>query len=210
MFELNVKIDVASQVSRLNKLRDTLGDEVLADTLNRTMQGARTKMVENITRTYNIAPSRVRLKLVLLKASRARRTYTATLLGNERGAKGRSLNMKAFLTNKTTRIQKRAARLQKAFGGRVVPVLQFQVIRGGGSKQVPGAFIIRGGKFGGEPVFIRDDRPGSWNGIRPLQTIDVPQMFEAHKVQDPVQAWIRENFARLFEQRANYWLAKYR
>lgn len=210
MFSLNVKLDVKEQVARLNKLRDTLGDEVIADTLNRTMQGARTQMTDNIVRTYNIKASRVRLKLELVKASRARARFTAALLGNNRGNKGRSLNMKEFLTTATSKIEKKRSRLAWAFGGRVVPVLQFQVLRGGGAKQIEGAFIIKGAKFKGSPVFIRDDRPGNWHGIRPLQTIDVPQMFEAKKVQIPVQNWIGENFARIFEQRANYWLSKYR
>jgi hypothetical protein len=195
MFTLNVKADVASTVAYLNRVKDGLGSQVITASLNKTIATVNTQMVRGIAQTYNVKQSDIRDKLSIQKARRAGENFEAILYGNPYGRKRRALNLIHFLQTRKTL----AAYRRKGARGR--DVLQFQIIKGK-TVTVPGAFILN---VPGSPVFHRTGV--GRKAIEPLYTVGIPQMFMAHKVQDPVQAMIPVEFAKQFEQAFRYFLS---
>jgi len=72
--------------------------------------------------------------------------------------------------------------------------LHFQIKRAGGKKMIKGAFI--GNK--GRTVFIREGRERL--PIKALATIDVPQMFNARRINSIVRAVMLKRFETNFRR----------
>lgn len=197
MFTLDIRADFSKQIAMLNNLKKGLGDQVIVPSLNATIAQTQTKMIAGITETYNIKAADVRAKMSQTRAKRTGQQFEATLYGNPYGRSRRALNIGRFLVGMTKRQQKRAAKAAKAFGGRIEPT--FQVLKAGSPHTIEKAFILN---VPGHPAFHRVD-----GKMKPLYTIGVPQMFMAHKVQDPVQAWIPGKFAEIFESKARYFMS---
>jgi hypothetical protein len=196
MFTLDVKADVQPTIAYLNRIKDGLGDQVIASTLNKTIDQTQTQMVRGIASTYNIKQTDIRQKLSKQRASRAGQRFTATLFGNPFGRARRALNVIRFLERVTTLAQAR-----KRGKAGTLAELHFKILKAGGKSTIKGAFVLN---VAGTPVFRRTG-PGR-KEIEPVRTVGVPQMFMAHKVQDPVQRWIPAKFAELFEDRMRYFL----
>ncbi len=196
MFTLNVKIDTKPVIDHLNAIKKGLGDQAITSALNDTAAQARTQMIRGITATYAIPASLVRERLSLSRASRNGLRFTATLIGNPNNRAKRSMNLIHFIEKSVTLAQAKKRRKDDTLN-----TLRVQILKAGGKKLLPGAFI--GNK--GRTVFMRTG-PGRLP-IVPVQTVGVPQMFSAHKVQDPVTRWIRDNFPRIFESKAKYFLS---
>ena len=75
--------------------------------------------------------------------------------------------------------------------------------RGGGRKLIAGAFIANQGRT----VFIR--KAGQGRAITPVETIDVPQMFNTRRINEAVRQIIVERFPRIFENEARYFVNKF-
>ena len=199
MFTLDVKAYVGPAIDYLNRLKAGLGDQVIVSSLNKTVAQASTQMARGISQTYNIKVSDVKSMLSIQRAKRAGKLFTATLVGNPFGTSKRSLNVIRFLEKVVTLAQ---ARKRKKAG--TLNQLQFQILRTGGKTLIHGAFI--GNK--GRTVFMREG-PGRLP-IKAVQTIGVPQMFQAKKVQLPVQQLITDNFPRIFDSEFRYYVSTLR
>jgi hypothetical protein len=198
MFTLNVKCDVQPTIDYLNRIAKDLGDKAIASALNKTIAQTRTQMIRGITGEYVIKAADVRERLQVHRAKRAGLAFTATLFGNPAGRAKRAMNVIHFVAQKATL---RAYRKKGSTGG---PVLMVKIKRAGGAKPIAGAFIANNGRT----VFRRVGK--SRLPIVPVQTIGVPQMFNAKKVQLPVQRWINENFPRIFDREVRYFLSTVR
>ena len=113
------------------------------------------------------------------------------------------MNIIAFVERSVTMAQARK-RMRAGEGGthtlkhgtkvRQALELRFQIKRGGGKKMIKGAFI--GNK--GRTVFIREGKERT--PIRALSTIDVPQMFNAQRINAPVRKVMIERFPAAFKR----------
>ncbi len=201
MFTLNVRADVKGTIDYLNRVQKGIGDKVLVESLNRTIggpnSGANKQMIDGIANTYNIKKSDIREKLSIRKASRKGQVFSAELRGNPYGRSRRALNVIRFLKGSIAAAQRRKVR-KVGRGEGTKRDLQFQIAKGA-VKTIDGAFILN---VPGNPVVRRID--GRLVGV---QTIGVPQMFQARKVQDPVIRWIEANFPVIFDGRVKYYLS---
>jgi hypothetical protein len=163
--------------------------------LNKTADGAKTRMVRAISSTYKINQSVVREKLFISRATRkGGATFTAALLGSGKP----SMNVIRFLEAKVTLAEAKRRRKSGTLNE-----LRFQILRAGGLKTIDGAFI--GNK--GRTVFRRTGK--SRLPIEPIQTIDIPGMFRSRKNTGEVTSWIQDNFNRIFERELKFYLGKY-
>jgi hypothetical protein len=152
-------------------------------------------MIRGITGEYNLKASDVRERLRVRRAQRSGMQFTATLVGNPQGRAKRAMNIIRFVEKSVSLAESKRRRKRGDLGAVFV-----KIKRAGGRKAIQGAFI---GNLG-RTVFRRTG-PGRLP-IEPVSTIGVPQMFQAKKVQIPVQRWITENFPRIFEADATYFL----
>lgn len=199
MFELKVAGDDRPGIDYLYRVKAGLGDKALVSALNATASQARTQMIRGITREYKINASLVRERLQVQRAKRNGMQFTATLLGNPAGMKGRAMNLIHFVERVTTLASARKRRKQGTLND-----VYFQIRRTGGKQTIEGTFIANQGRT----VFRRVGP--SRLPIEPIQTIGVPQMFQAKKVQLPVQRWITDNFPRIWDHELRYYLSTVR
>ena len=196
MFSINVKADVKPAVDYLNRIAKGIGDKALTSALNKTVAQARTQMIRGITSEYAISAATVRERLQLQRASRTGMQFTATLIGNPAGRAKRAMNVIRFIEKSVSLAQARKRRKAGTLGA-----LRFKIRRAGGLQTIAGAFIANNGRT----VFRRTGKARL--PIEAVSTIGVPQMFNAKKVQIPVQRWITENFPRIFDRETRYFLS---
>jgi hypothetical protein len=171
---ISIQTNFPEVAADLARLQATMASQVLARSMNRTIEQARTEMSRQIRAEYNLGAAYVRDRLSIKRAfaSAGQFNLSAELRG---GGKRRSANVITF-----------GAR--RAADG--VSVL----IRKGQRKTIKGSFI--GNK--GRTVFKRDGKERL--PISPVQTIDVAQMFNARRINAAVQAAMLAKFPAIFER----------
>jgi hypothetical protein len=184
------------QVQRaLDSLQAEVGAKAAARAVNATIAQAKTAMVKEIRTEYVVPASYVRDRLRIKRA-----TFFKGVL-----------NVEAVLDAQD---KPRSANLIRFTARRTGAGVSVKIKRAGARKVVRGAFI--GNK--GRTVFERV--PGTrmagrkWGGkhgekIRPVQTIDVPQMFNAKRINAAVVALMRAKFPTIFERELAYALAQF-
>lgn len=180
---------------QLDALRSEVADKATARALNRTIEQARTAMSREIRQEFAIDAKTVREKLRIKRA-----TFRAGVLGLQAAleADGR----------------KRSANLIR-FGARMGSNgLTVKIKRAGGRKRVANAFI--GNK--GRTVFERipgtkmaSRRYGGKHGerIKPVQTIDVAQMFNTKRINAAVVAVMQARFPAIFQRELAFALGQF-
>ncbi len=184
------------QVQReLAGLRRDIADKATARALNRTIEQARTQMSREIRREYVVDSRFVGQRLRIKRATffNGRLGLEAVLDAQE---KPRSANLIRFGAKK------------------VKDGVSVKIKRGGQRKVVRNAFI--GNK--GRTVFTRE--PGTkmasrrWGGkhgerIAPVQTVDLPQMFNAKRINAAVVAAMQARFPAIFERELAFLLGAF-
>lgn len=195
--QLSVKADFKDVQRKLDGLRKDIATKVMVQTINRTMDQAKTSMVKQITSEYNVKSSYVRDRLRIRRASFSQGLFqaSASLIGTGK----RSANMIAFLNGKPTKSG----------------ALRFKVRKGAGRSSINGAFVGNKGRtvfrrVPGTTMASRSKYAGTKHAqqIEPVQTIDVPQMFNAKRVNQVVLGVIRQRFSAVFDQQMRYYLER--
>jgi hypothetical protein len=168
-------------LKNIQALPGELQNKTLNAALNKTAASARVEMTRAITSTYNIKSNQVRNALDIRRAATKHKMLTAILraFGSSK-RKGRSLNLIHFIENKVSLAEGRRRKKSGTHNA-----LRFKIKKTGGLKMIDGAFI--GNK--GRTVFVREGGVTRLP-IRPLQVIDVPQMFTNQKLNQRVIAKI--------------------
>lgn len=186
--ELKISTNFPEVQRQIDRLARDVADSALRSAVNRTMAQGQTQMVRAIAGEFNLAQSKIREKLFLRKA----------------GFKAGRLGVEATLESKTPGGRRRAINVIN-FGARTTQRgLTAKIRRSGGRVVVHGQGFM-GNK--GRTAFVRvgDKRLP----IKPLQTVDVPQMFNTRRINAPVVAFIRRKFPELFEREARYYTDRF-
>lgn len=180
---INIRTNFPDVARQLGRLQDDMAGQVLARSINRTMDIAKTAMSKEIRSEFNVSAAYVRDRLRIKRAfSKAGQfTVSADLIGGD--GKRRSANVIAF-----------GAR--KAAEG--VSVL----IRKGQRKTIKGSFI--GNK--GRTVFRRVGKARL--PIEPVRTIDVGQMFNTRRINAAVVAAMDMRFPVIFQRELRFALSR--
>lgn len=193
---MRIDIDVrgvSDLVQNLNRIKDDLGKaQATGAAINKVAAKAQAEINRSITQRYAIKADQVRNSVVLSRASaKADRLEASISIFGSPSKRGRSMNMIRFLA--AYQAAGRAVKLRGYRGSKkelkaLGVQLGFQILRGGGLKQIPGAFV--GNK--GRTVFMRvpgKQMPGRSGrltkhseAIVPVQVIGVSQMFNSNVI----------------------------
>lgn len=181
---ISVRTNFPDVMKQLDKLQDDIGNKVMVRSLNKTIDQGKIEMARDISREYRIGVATVKDRLTVRRASAKRGMVKfEVVLEATRKGKGRSMNLISFVTTIPKRTKK----------GKLGQV-KFQVKRDGGRKTIPGAFI--GNK--GRTMFIRTGKERL--PIKALNTIDVPQMFNAKRINAAVVRVMLQKFQQNFDR----------
>jgi hypothetical protein len=188
MVQLTITTNFPDVQRRLSTLQSDLAARVLSTTVNRTLAQAQTEMSKRIREEFNLSAAKVREKLFLRRA----------------GFKSGRFTIEGALQSRDPRGRRRAINLIN-FGAReTAQGLTVKIKRGGGR-----VVASRRGFIGnnGRTAFKRvgDKRLP----IQPLQTIDVPQMFNTRRINAAVVRKIRERFPVIFERELQFYLRRF-
>ena len=205
-----IKVDVrgVSEVRRsLSRLQTDLRDRAMSAALNKVAEKANTEIKRAVTAEFNISASDVANAITLRKARGADLQATLSIFGSRR-KRGRSLNVVHFLEKSITlgeakRRSKKGQLYGVGRGGRLLPVLGFKFKKGGGVKQIEGAFLANKGRT----VFVRtgDKRLP----IKPVQMIGVSQMFSAERIRQRVMNRIDRDLVTEVDRAVKMVLARF-
>lgn len=167
--------------------------------LNKVAEKGRAEVVRGVTERFAIKSADVRVSIALRRATRKSSGLMAVIdVFGSPTKRGRSMNMIRFLAA----LQQQRARGSKATKKQIAALgqqLGFTITKGGGLKQIPGAFV--GNK--GRTIFHRVDgkqmasRSGpltkNSQAIEPVQVIGVSQMFKTRTIERRVMQVINDN-----------------
>lgn len=192
MTSISIKTDFSGVQRNLDQLSESLQKKIVPAALNKVVAKANTTMVREIVSTFNIKSAEVRAKLRIIRAKKDFSQWVATLDPFAGGKRGRAMNVIHFAEKKVTLAEGR----RRAKAG-TQDLLRFQIKKAGGKKVIKGAFIGNRGRT----VF---ERTGDKRlPIKPVVTIDVPQMFNMRRINDAVVKRINDELAIEFDRAIN-------
>lgn len=195
--QLTVTSNFPAIQKALNQLRSDIRDRALVSAINKTLDQAQTQMVRSITGEFAVTAGYVRQRLRIRRA--VARGTAVTLEGSLIGSTGkRSANIIAFVERVTTLA---AGRKRAKLGTR--NLLYVRIKRGGTAVPLPGAFIGNDGRT----VFERVGK--SRLPIRPVQVIDVPQMFNTRRISSVVVKFMQDKFPAIFDHEAKFFTDRF-
>lgn len=200
MIAIDIRTNFAVVERKLGALRKDIHDKALASAINKTIDLGRTQMVRTITDEFSVKAAYVRERLRVKRASpkQGRFRIEGSLIGGKAGAK-RSANIIAFVERSVTlaeaRRRKKAGTLDRLF---------VKVKRKAPRKALrEGAFI--GNK--GRTVFERVGKERL--PIKPVQVIDVAQMFNTKRINSVVRKMMETRFPGVFEREARFYTQRF-
>jgi len=196
--QLTIETNFPQVEAQLKRLREDIGKRTLASAINKTIDQAKVQMQREIAAEFNVTSGFVRERLRVRRASAKGLTIEAELIGG-RGDRRRAMNIIHFVEKSVSLATAR----RRAKAG-TLKTLHVKVKRKGGSKPLAGAFI--GNK--GRTVFEREG--DARLPIRPVQVIDVPQMFNTRRINQAVVAKILAKFPELFEREARFYTERFK
>ena len=179
MIRLDVRPDLRTIERELTRLESGLRDRAITAAINKTGDKARAEMTRRITSEFAIKARDVRGQIVLRRASAKGAGLVAELEAFGRRGGKRSLNVVHFGARQTA--QGVTLRIKKS----------------GGRKLIKHAFIANQGRT----VFIRAGKRRL--PIQPVETIDVPQMFNTKRINGAVLAKIKRELPVELERAFN-------
>lgn len=191
---ISIRNNFPKVAAQLDRLALDVGKKAMVRALNKTIGQGHTQMARAISREFRISVStakdRLNVRRAFIKgAGGSTFSFEARLEATQR-RKGRSMNLIAFVAG--GKVSKASAKRQgnAALAGQ----LQIQIKRSGGKKVIPGAFVGNDGRT----VFIRKGKKRL--PIKPINTIDVPQMFNTKRINSVVREVMLKNFSANFQR----------
>lgn len=186
---INIRNNFPAVSAALDRVALDAGNKAMVRALNATVEQGKTQMARQISQEFRVTVGKAKERLDVRKATLKGALRFEALLEATRRGQGRSMNLIAFVED---RVSLAEARRRSRRG--TMNQLHFQIKRAGGKKMIKGAFI--GNK--GRTVFIREGRERL--PIKALATIDVPQMFNARRINSIVRAVMLKRFETNFRR----------
>ena len=183
--QLTIKTNFPDVQRAIDNLSADIANKVTARAVNRTVEQAKTAMVKEIRSTYAVTSSYVRERLRIKRATFKAGQFgiRAELIGGD--GKRRSANVINF----------GARQIRKG--------VSIKVRRDKRRSVIKSAFIANNGRT----VFRRTG--AARLPIEPVRTIDIPQMFNAKRVNRAVIAAAQAKFPAIFKREMDYALSKF-
>ena len=186
MVAISVRTNFPEVQRKLDRLQSDIGTKALASAVNKTLALSRTEMSKQIRAEFNLSASKVREKLHIRKATfKAGRfsiegSFSSSTKGGRRAINVINFAARQGLRGVTVKIKKQGAR-----------------------KTIKGAFTGNAGRT----VFRRVGKERL--PIDPVQTIDVPQMFNTRRINVVVRRFMQERFPAIFDRDVRFYMGKF-
>ena len=195
---LSIETNFPDVQRQMDRLRKDIADKAMARTLNATVAQAKTQMTRQITSEYTLPRAKVveRLRIERARYFAGKLTLQAALVGMNRAGRYRSINVINF----------------KARRGK--QGLTVQIKKAGGRKRIAGAFIGNKGRtvferISGTTMPSRSKYRGTHaEKIKPVQTIDVAQMFNTRRINAAVVRAIERRLPTIFAREVQFLLQR--
>lgn len=203
---IKIDVDISQVVGWGRAMTDQAIPQAQASAVNKLAAIGQTAMRREIVQEYHVSSAFVRARLRVRKASAHAKGFVieAVLIGSGSSGAKRSANLIHFVEKSVSLAE--ARRRFKAGEGQSnrnrTFELRAKIKRGTGQKIVKGAFI--GNK--GRTVFIREGKTRL--PIKPVQTIDVPQMFNAKRINRKVVQLIEARGKEQLEHELRYFMGR--
>lgn len=189
MVTISIKTNFPDVMRQVSQLQREVAEQALARAVNRTLDQGKTRMVKAITSEFAVKASIVRESLRVRGASRRAGVFRIEGWLESPAHRGRSRNLIHFSARQTRE------------------GVSVQIRRGAGRKVIKGAFIANRSNSAGGTVFMREGDKRL--PIKALQTIGVPQMFNARRIKETVVAVMRDKFPEVFAREVKYYLGRF-
>lgn len=198
--KLTIECNFADVARQLREMNSGVAKLAAARALNRTMEQARTAMSRGIRAEFMLSAAKVNKALQINKAkvSSGMVSMEASLESSQK--RGRSLNLIHF----TARQAKRSG------------LLTVKIKRNGPRKAIAGAFLANQGRtvferVPGTTMGTRAKYSGSKHAqqIKPVQTVDVAQMFNTRRINSVVVKVIEDKFPEIFAREARFYIDRF-
>ena len=200
--EIRIKTNFPEVQRALAKLQVDVGQKALASAINKSIAIAKTQMTREIPAEFNVSAGfvRQRLRVSRARASKGQVILRAELVASGKG-RGRGANLIAFVTKAPGR---KSARIKAGTQG----MLFVKIKRKGAAKPVKGKYGH--GAFVGNKGRTVFERVGDARlPIKPVTTIDVPQMFNTRRINGKVVQVMKQRFVGIFDNEARFFLARF-
>lgn len=204
MTTISIRNNFPAIAAKLDRLPENIANKALVRALNHTIDQGKTEMARRISSEYRLSVAKAKERLSVRRAyARGGKLHFEAILEAKRRYQGRSMNLIHFVEDRVSLAEaKRRAKAGEGgkhtlrHGGQVTLAHQvrFQIKRTGGAKIIPGAFIANMGRT----VFIREGKGRL--PIKPVNTIDVPQMFNGRRINTVVRQVILDKFQGNFRR----------
>jgi hypothetical protein len=191
--KLSITNNFPAVAAAMDRLDQQVRMQASVSAVNKTLDQARTQMARAIVQRFNLPSATVKdqLKVRGAMSGRGKLSIEGSLVGGD--GRRKSLNMIRFMEKKTTMAQ--AKRRAKAG---TLDQLFVQVRKDKPAKALEGAFIGNQGRT----IFRREGKDRL--SLKPVQVIDVQQMFTTKAINAAVQQFIFDKFPVIFEREASY------
>ena len=196
MITMTVKTNFPEFKRQLDGLRQDIADKVSVQTINDVATKARVEMKRAIGEEFNLKAGEINAQLNVKRASVKGYNVEAVLQAFPSKSGRRAMNVSHFLAKVTRAESKR----RKAAGS--TQQLGFKIKRNGGIVEIKGAFLGNAGRT----VFMRTSRKRL--PIVPVQTIDIPSMFNTKRINKRVIEFINQEFGTQFNRAMNRFAAR--
>lgn len=194
MIKLSLRTNFPAVARQMEKLPDDVANRAMGRALNKTVDQGKAEMARTIAAEYKVTVGQAKRRLTVSYARfKGQLRLTASLQATRPdglfGTDGpRGMNLIHFLAGGIPKRTKKG-RMRQA---------NFQIKRGGGRKQIPGAFVATNRRTGGTAVFIRQGKDRM--PIETKTTIDIPQMFNTRRINTVVRKVLLERFGANFDR----------
>ena len=188
LMDIRISTNFPEVQKKLDQLRNDIANKASVGAVNKTLAQAQTEMGRAIGEEFNLTRTKIREKLFLRRA----------------GFKAGRLIVEGELFSRDPRGKRRAINLIN-FGARQTRQGLTAKIKRGGSRVVASSKGFIGNK--GRTAFKRVGEKRL--PIEPLQTIDVPQMFNTKRINARVVRKINQAFPGVFERELAFYLRRF-
>jgi len=181
---ISAQIDMSRAIEKLRTLPQKVQDRAIKDTINKVADRTNTAMKREITGEYTMKSGRVGEQLKVIKASNKGAVIQAILKATGSG-KGRNIGSFKFSVVKGSGPYKYVRAKMKDGSWKMLKVragagVKYQIKKNGAVHFLPGAWLATNGVA----VLFRDQRQDY--KVRGFTTIDVPEMFNAKRINQRV------------------------
>lgn len=190
MIRISVRNNFPEVAKQMQRMGEQAANRAMAKALNATVEQGKLAMARQISSEFRVSIREAKERLLVKRARNKGALQLEAVLQAATKAKGRGMNLIHFVAGG---IPQRTAKGK-------LRQLGFQIKKSGGRKQIKGAFVATNRKTGGTAVFIREGKGRM--PIKTITTIDVPQMFNARRINQVVRKVMLDRFAINFKREA--------